>query len=148
MAEIVEITKALQLIGGFTPLQRILLTCSGTLQTTLSAYFGSEVIVKVITQEREDNYVIKRDALLKLKETGVMVCRAASHITTTQPDIQSQILKKGMGIGQILEAKDIHPKFKLLGVAQDEINFQRTYKLEAPGIAYRITEIFPKELYQ
>ena len=55
MAELIEMTRHLELVKDFPPLQRIFLLCAGTLQGTLSAYFGTEVKVEVQGQQLAKN---------------------------------------------------------------------------------------------
>ena len=145
MAEYIEVAQILDKVRDFTPLQRILLTATGTLQGVLSAYFGQEVQVVVREQAAEDGWVVHRVA--DLMAGGLVVCHADSHITLTLDKVRQEVLAKQMGIGQILEALEIRPKFRLLEVGRGNRAFWRLYKLEGPGVVYRITETFPEELY-
>ena len=145
MAEFIEVDQTLDKVKDFTPLQRIVLTATGTLQGVLSAYFGQEVRVVVREQTAEDRWVVHRVADLMAGE--VVVCHADSQITLTLDKVREQVLAKQMGIGQILEALEIRPKFRLLEVGRGNGAFWRLYELEGPGVVYRITETFPEELY-
>ena len=146
MAELLGITQALEMLRphGFTPLQRLLLCQTGTLQSTLSAYFGRETRVRVVHQR--DNYgVIHR--LAQLRVGARVVCEANSCLDITREDVRQKVLEGRMGIGRVLEAMGVRTSFKLLEVGQDERSFWRTYNLEAPGVHYRITELFSRTLY-
>ena len=145
MAELIGVTQALDKVKDFTPLQRILLTATGTLQGVLSAYFGQEVRVVVREQAAEDPWVLHRVADLMAGE--LVVCQADSQITLTLDKVRQEVLAKQMGIGQILEGLEIRPKFQLLEVGRGNGAFWRLYKLEGPGVVYRITETFPEGLY-
>lgn len=146
MAELVEICRALTQVEAFPPLQRILLTCSGTLQGTLSAYFNEEVTVQLLHQEEQDWPVIQRSVQLMAGPT--VVCTADSEITVTDSNIRKEVLKGTMGIGQVLEVLGVRPSFSLKEAGQDSRRFWRVYTLEGPGVVYRITETFPKSLYK
>lgn len=146
MAELIEITRALKVVKDFNPIQRVLLTCAGTLQGTLSAYFGTEVTVEVVHQDEGESNSIRRSVVLKAGET--VVCTAESALYLDRPDIRQEVLDQKVGIGQILEKLDVKARFRLLTVSEAEDTFQRHYELKGLGVTYWITEIFPKSLYQ
>ena len=148
MAELIEICKALELVKDFNPLQRILLTCSGTLQGTLSAFFNREVTVRLVEQsaQTEERWPLVR-RVAKLEAGNVTVCAADSLIKVADDDIHHKLLQGRVGIGQILESAGIRPSFRLLEVGQTDENFWRLYTLEASHVSYRIREAFPRRLY-
>jgi hypothetical protein len=146
MAELIEITTALEKVKGFSPLERILLTCSGTLQGTLSAYFGQEILVKVVRQTVDDSGVIGR--LAHLHDKYVVVCEANSRLTIEREDVRGRVLAGDLGIGQVLETLGLRPSFQLDQVGEDPHHFWRLYTLRAPGVVYAIRESFPKTLYR
>ena len=145
LAEYIEVAQTLDKVKDFTPLQRILLTATGTLQGVLSAYFGQQVRVVVRKQAVEDRWVVHRVADLMAGE--LVVCHADSQITLTLDKVREELLAKQKGIGQILEALGIRPEFRLLEVGRGDGDFWRVYKLEGPGVVYRITETFPEGLF-
>lgn len=145
MAELIEITRALDLVKELNALQRVLLTCAGTLQGTLSAYFNQEVLVKVIRQEEVEGGLVR---VAHLHTPQVVVCSAQSQLTVTRPDVLEKVLSQEIGIGQVLEVLEVRPAFELLEAGQDEHNFWRIYKLEAPEVVYQISESFPQVLYR
>lgn len=145
MAELIEITRALELVKDFEPLQRILLTCSGTLQGTLSAYFGREIVIKLVKQNCEEDGVIQREA--NLHEGAMVVCLATSQLTIERDDVREKVIEGEMGIGQVLETLEVRPSFELHEVGDNEHFFWRVYSLRGPGVVYKIRESFPKLLY-
>jgi hypothetical protein len=145
MSELIEITRALELVKEFNPLQRVLLTCAGTLQGTLSAFFGQEIGVRVIMQEESGGELIRA---AQLHTPQLIVCTANSQLTVTRPDVLEKVLSQEIGIGQVLAVLDVRPAFDLLEVGQDASNFWRTYRLAAPGVVYRISESFSQALYR
>ena len=145
MPEIVPIDEVLTKVQHFSPLQRILLTTAGTLQSTLAAYFGSPVTVAVITQRAQGYKVYSRQVELRCQ--GRAVCDAYSTLTIEKANIRKAVEAKKIGIGQILEAAGLRPKFTLIVVEQSPIAFWRHYTLEVPGVTYQIQETFRKELY-
>lgn len=144
MAEVLP-EKILGKLGGFSPLQRVLLATAGTLQSTLSAYFQKPVTVRVREQTLVDSYEMTR--VVDLVCDGEAVCSAWSTIITVDASIRGAIRERGLGLGQILMIKGLAPSFDLLETGQDEKEFYRVYRLEAPGVTYRIKEVFRKELY-
>ena len=91
MSELIEITRALELVKEFNPLQRVLLTCAGTLQGTLSAFFGQEIGVRVIMQEESGGELIRA---AQLHTPQLIVCTANSQLTVTRPDVLDQVLSQ------------------------------------------------------
>lgn len=146
MAELMEITRALEQVQDYNPLQRVLLTCAGTLQGTLSAYFGAEVAVRIQRQDHQGNGIIYRS--VSLLAGPRVVCTADSALKIARKDIRQEVLARQLGIGQILEKLGVTPRFDLLEVGHDPECFWREYELKAEGVSYRITEVFPSDLYQ
>lgn len=145
MAELIEITEALEKVQEFPPWHRVLLTCTGTLQGTLSAYFGHEVTVHVVNQAKQAKDLVERTVEMKVGDR--VVCTAASSLTIKREDILEAVMTKRIGIGQILEKLDVRAKFQLLSVGKDTNSFWREYELKAKGVTFQITEEFPMALY-
>lgn len=146
MAELSEITACLDQVKNFSPLQRMLLTATGTLQGMLSAYFGEEVKVEV-QEQRYDHDLKAFKRSVNLVTNSQMVCQADSALSVTRSDVRDAVEQQQVGIGQILEQLGIRPSFSLVEVGRVSTHFWRMYQLEAPGVIYRITESFPRELY-
>ena len=68
--EIVHFDKVMQMIKDFSPLERVLLSTAGTLQTALSAYFGSPVEIRVVSQTQNDDTHIFRNISLYSPSKG------------------------------------------------------------------------------
>ena len=145
MSELIEITRALEQVRNFPPLHRILLTCSGTLQGTLSAYFGREIGVQVVEQTEEKDNIIRRT--VHLHDDNLVVCEAASQLNIEREDVRDKVLEGSLGIGQVLETLGVRPSFELQEVGQDLSHFWRRYFLRGPGVVYAIKETFPRVLY-
>jgi hypothetical protein len=145
MAELIEITAALGKVRDFNRLQRILLTCSGTLQGTLSAYFGREIKVTVTRQDIDPQDIIRRMAVLH--DGKLVVCQAESELDIGNAEIRERVLARNMGIGQVLETLGVRPSFQLNEVGQTPELFWRVYTLRGPGVTYKIKETFPQLLY-
>ena len=148
MAELIEITRAMELVYDFNPIQRIMLLCAGTLQSTLTSYFRTEVTVQVVHQSEGENESssIKRGVVLKAGDA--VLCTAESTIYLDRQDIRQEVLEQKVGIGQILQKLDVPARFRLLTVKQEEDTFRREYELKGLGITYWISEVFPNNLYQ
>lgn len=147
MADVVEVERALAMVKGFDPIQRVLLTCTGTLQGTLSAWFGGPMEIAVVeqTEHREKNLDFARSIEMRYQDQCVM--RAFSGIRTTREDVKSLVKEQRLGLGQILEKLEIRPEFVLVEAEQDDESFWRVYELHGAGMLYRIKEIFPKCWY-
>ena len=137
--------KLLAQLSSFTPMQRILLSTTGTNQATLSAYHGRAVKVNVLTQtEKPDGRIIR---VVEMKCGGKVVCSAESILDIKNPIVRAKIQSKEYGIGQILELNQIRPEFELGSAWKTETHFHREYTLTAPGVMYNILEHFPIDMY-
>lgn len=143
--EQLELERVLDWLNGYNSIERMLLATSGTLQTALTALYRVPVNVEVISQSKISSLTIKREVNLKAGE--LVVCHAISQVSGTDNGIMRDVEEGKIGLGQILLKHGLNPQFRMLKVGQDDTTFWREYKLTAPGIVYRITEIFPKELY-
>jgi hypothetical protein len=147
MADIVDPTALLEKIRAFTPWQRVLLGTAGTLQGTLSAYFGSSVTVEVRDQHLEGDD-LHREVDLVCKERGVVVCTAVSDVHVEDPRVRELIVERNIGLGQISTLLGIRTTFELLDAGRDDGTFWRDYVLAGTGFEYRIRESFPADLYE
>jgi len=141
-----DFEQILPKLDEFTPIERVLLTCSGTLEIATSAYLGEPVDVEVVEQS-QDGEVINRKVNLKGRYSGRIVCRATSKVIVQDDQIREEILSKRIGIGQALIKHGFKPDFEMLDMGKTDDSFYRVYKLVAPGVNYTIREIFPRRLY-
>jgi hypothetical protein len=146
MAEIVDQAQLLATLRGFSPLRRLLLAIPGTLQSSLSAYFGHPVTVQVVSQATQ-GAVIRRAVNLVCQDLGMVVVRAVSDITVHDEHVRSLVEAQQMGIGQIVASLDVRTDFELEDVGRGEGTFWRRYRLEGPGFTYLVREEFPTILY-
>lgn len=152
MAEIYPISEVLDKLKGFSPLQRILMATSGTLQSTLSAYFDGPVTIEVLSQSIREGKPITRE--INLVYDSYSVCFARTTVYACGKDALDLIQAQELGLGQILQKLGMKPSFRLKRVGQDNDIFWRLYVLsgEGPGpfecITYHIREEFPKHLYE
>ncbi len=145
--EIPDLENALRLIREFNPLERVLLTTTGTLQGALSAYFGTPIEVRVTAQSEPAPGRLLREVRLVCPENGLEACRATTEITVEREDVKRLILEGRHGLGRILAVCGLSPLFNLEEIGRQETTFWRRYRLEAPGVLYRIREEFPQSLY-
>lgn len=146
MGDVVEVERALAMVKAFDPIQRVLLTCTGTLQGTLSAWFGGPMEIVVVEQTHEDEETFHR--VIEMKHRGQCMMKADSVVTTERKDVMDLLLVKQLGLGQIMDTLGITPGFKLLEAGQDSANFWRVYELCGDGVTYRIKEVFPQCWYK
>ncbi len=146
MAEITDQAQMLEKLAGFSPLRRLLLAVPGTLQSTLSAYFGHPVTVAVLSQGPQ-GAVIRRAVNLVCETLGMVVVRAVTDITVDDPHVRSLVETQAMGLGQIVASLEARTSFELEDVGRGAGTFWRRYRLEGPGFTYLIREEFPMILY-
>jgi len=141
-----DFERILPKLKEFTPVERVLLTCSGTLEVALSAYLGEPVDVEVVEQY-ENGEAIIRKVNLKGRESKRVVCEATSQVIALDDELKKDILSKGIGLGQALIKHGIRPEFQILNLGKTDDSFFRVYRLAAPKVVYRIKEVFPRRLY-
>jgi hypothetical protein len=146
MADIVDLAQLLTKLEGFPPMRRVLLATAGTLQGTLTAYFGAPVTIEVVSQTVDDGN-IRRTVNLVCKERGLVTCTAETDVHVDDAEIRQLIIEQSIGLGQISALLGVRSTFELQEAAQDEGSFWRTYLLWGDGFRYRITERFPADLY-
>jgi len=141
-----DFEQILPKLEGFTPIERVLLTCSGTLEIATSAYLGEPVDVEVVEQSH-DGEVINRKVNLKGRYSGRIACQATSKVIVGDDQIREEVLSKKIGLGQALIKHGFKPEFEMIDLGKTDDSFYRVYKLVAPGINYTIKEVFNKELF-
>ena len=146
MADVVDPSQLLAVLRDFTPLRRVLLATAGTLQGTLSAYFGAAVTVEVVAQS-SDGDVMHRTVDLVCADHGLTVCQATTAIHVADPGIREMIVERRIGLGQIATLVGVPTSFELDEAAQEERSFWRAYRLWGDEFEFRITETFPCHLY-
>jgi hypothetical protein len=146
VADIVDPSHLLHVLRDFSPLRRVLLATAGTLQGTLSAYFGAPVTVEVVSQTA-DGDVMQRTVDLVCAARDLAVCRAATEIHVADAGIREMIVERRIGLGQIAALVGVPTSFELDEAAQEERTFWRTYRLWGDEFEFRITETFPCQLY-
>ena len=148
VAEILNPERMLEALREFGPIRRVLLATPGTLQGTLSAYFGAPVTVQVRSQgDGQDHKHFTREVDLVCGALGVVVCRAQSRIDVEDEEIRRLIRDRRIGLGQINEVLRVPTTFELEQAGADGDAFWRVYTLEGSGFRYRIREEFPADLY-
>ncbi|MGH8773894.1 MAG: hypothetical protein ACRDWI_01555 [Jiangellaceae bacterium] len=146
MADVVDLAQLLDKLEGFSPLRRVMLATAGTLQGTLSAYFGAPVTVEVVSQTAE-NAKIHRVVNLVCKKRELVTCRAETEVHVEDRLMRELIAERSIGLGQISTLLGVRTNFELEAAAEDETSFWRRYRLWGDGFQFRITETFPGELY-
>ena len=144
-----ELLRRLEEYPRLTPLQRIILGSTSTVQSMLSVLFKSAVVAKLISQKSFGDVDIRWVRLVK-KDTEEVVCLAESvlpHETNSEEFLDA--LRKGEegGIGMVIAKTDIKTERKILGLYADENIFSRTYSLSGGSVDITITEVFPNSIY-
>jgi chorismate-pyruvate lyase len=148
MADVVDLSRPLETIQGFPPLRRVLLATAGTLQGTLSAYFGAPVTVEVRSQRVDaGGATVHRVVDLVCKERRLVACRADALVHVEDPRMRELIVEGSIGLGQIAVLLGVRTTFELDEVGEDDGHFWRRYRLWGDGFEYRITERFDQDLY-
>ncbi len=146
MTEILAVDEMLQKLQGFDPLRRVLLATPGTLQGTLSAYFGRPIDIEMSSQRR-DGSTIERVVDLVLRDEGTVACHAESRVVVDDEQFLKLVLEKRIGLGRIAQLLHRETSFLLETAHQNEDSFTRSYRLAGEGFAFHIDEEFPAVLY-
>ncbi len=143
-----------------TPLEKVILANTGTVQTLLSVIFSTPVKVEVIAQKEFSTYIIRWVQLVAeySPEVKITVCLAESVIdkTTSYQGFISGIREKRMNIGQLMSSLKLRTERELLGFHADNSSFSRTYNITTiPGedinvrpLNITITEVFQKSTFK
>jgi hypothetical protein len=152
-----------------TPLQRVILSSTGTVQSLLTAIFQRPVVAKIIAQiDTVDSYIRwarlvynKEDKKVGLynpspdeigtcmipyiKEETVCLAESIFPHKSNDPEILKE-LRKGDdgGIGYVLAKKKIVVNRTILGIYADDHTFARNYQITGKNINCIITEVFPR----
>ncbi len=146
MAETIDLDAVVEKLYGFSPLRRVLLATAGTLQGTLSAFFGAPVTIELVHQEESDGFLL-REVDLVCATGPVVVCHAVSEARVTDPEVRRLMLEGKVGLGQISAMLGVPTWFALEEVGQNTGRFWRVYRLWGDGFSLRIREVFPEVLY-
>ena len=148
MAEILDLEGALATLRDFGPLRRMILATPGTLQATLTAYFGSQVDVRGRFQDDgrdEKNFI--REVDLVCRERATVVCTARTDVRVEDEEIRRLLREREIGLGQIIELLRVPTRFELEEAGVDAACFWRVYALSGSGFSCRVREEFPAGLY-
>jgi hypothetical protein len=118
----------------------------GTLQGTLSAYFATPVLVRVVSQHRRGDCRYERHTDLFRKDTGQVVCRASATLDIDRNDLHELIEARIHGLGQMLALLDLATTFELEEVGNGGVLWRR-YRLRGEGFSFLITEQFAPEAF-
>jgi hypothetical protein len=146
MAEILNPEDMLKMIGDYQPLARVFLATAGTLQSTLSAYFSTPVVVEVVSQHESEGLIVRAVNLVR-SDSGDTVVRATTTIQASRDDVLEMVRAEHHGVGQILILLDIRSQFELLEVGEDHGTVWRLYRLAGEGVSYEIREEFPRAAF-
>ena len=146
MADIVDPVATIAMLRPFSPLRRVLLAATGTLQGTLSAYWGSPVTVRLLSQSVDGDRV-RREVDLVCEERDLVVCHAVTTIHVTDHAIETLLRESSLGIGQIVAVLGRRASFSLEDVGEDEHSFWRAYRMWGEGFDYHIHESFDLSHY-
>ena len=125
MAEILDLEGTLATLRDFGPLRRVILSTPGTLQGTLTAYFGSQVEVDVRFQDdSRDEKHFTREVDLLCRKNEAVVCRARTDVIVEDEDLRRMLCERKMGLGQIIELLRIPCGFELEEVGSDAESFR------------------------
>ncbi len=163
MEEVTEanIKKLIEKIpADATPLEKVILANTGTVQTLMSVIFGVPIKVEVIAQTESNSYIVRWVRLLADYGGGEIITVAlAESIIDKKTDLNgflTGIREKNMGIGQLLSACCIRTERTLLGFYCDKNVFSRTYNISTYGsdadagrqLNITITEVFQKSAFK
>lgn len=142
-----------------TPIEKLILANSGTVQTLLSVLFDVPIKVEVIAQKEFSTYIIRWVQLVAeySPDVKLSVCLAESVIdkTTSYRGFVTGIKEKKMNIGQLMSSLKLTTERELLGFHADNSSFSRTYNITSipddinvRPLNITITEVFQKEAFK
>ena len=145
--EELNIVLTLKRLEGFdlSPIERVLIAHTGTVQLLLSLWFREEVKMKVKRQWEQDGNIARWTSLYT--DTFGEVCSANSVIPLAQnaQEILEDVRAKSLGLGQIVVKHRVLPTRTLMGFDISPTELHRTYVLEGDRLRFTITESFSRE---
>ncbi len=132
---------------GLSPIERVLLGHTGTVQLLLSLWFGAPVEVLVHAQ-KEDESRILRTVQLVTSDKPVAGAVSVIPLGENRPEILADIRVRQLGIGQIAVKHGIPTERKITKVEVTPKFIRRLYTIEGDGLLFAITETFERELYR
>lgn len=133
---------------NITPLERVILTSDGTVQTLMSMIFDIPVKVEVVSQMEYFGVIVRWVRLVAhyADNIEIVVCLAESVISVSKNEsgFMNGIREKNFGIGQLISSLGFRTTRKLLGISSDENNVARTYCITG-DCNVLITEVFPRD---
>ncbi len=132
-----------------SPMERVLLAHTGTVQLLLSLYFGCVVDVKLRAQVEKEGE-LRREVSLVVQCTGEEVCFAASVIplSANDPSVLADVRGAKLGLGQIAVKHRVFIERRIIEIAATASQISRKYVMRGPGLHYLVTEVFPRRLYR
>lgn len=137
--------------------ERVVLANPGTVQTLLSVLFKVPIKVIVLSQTEFEGVIIRWTKLVATYSPDIeaTVCLAQSVISSDNPGFITGIREKKMGIGQLISAKGLATRRRIVNFYSDESVFSRVYAIEDVGMTEKgnfiriiITELFPKKAFE
>lgn len=128
-------------------LERVLITHDGTVQSLLSYILQCPVTIEVLSQEEGPESILRRVYL----RAGDLVCaKATSYIPLgfNSHKVSDLVQQKTLGLGQIAKVLGIETTRTIMDLGVNKESFWREYRMTGSGLLYRITEVFPRTLYQ
>lgn len=145
---------------NLSPIERIIISNEGTVQTLLSVLFEVPVQVVVLNQTTVPalygKQIVRWSKLVAKYSPSdeITICLAESIVSTDDEGFINGMNEKKMGIGQLIAAKDIPTRRRILGFHSDDCIFARNYVIEDVGmteignhLSCLISEVFPKTGY-
>lgn len=149
-----------QIPGDCTPLEKVILSNDGTVQTLMSVVFGVPLRLEVLSQMEGEDHIYRSVKLVAdyCKGQSIDVYFAESIIDKNNifEGFLNGIREKNLGIGQLLAACCIRTERKLLGFYACEKTFSRRYSISTYGYDLKagrgfkvtITEHFQKDAFK
>lgn len=146
-----DIETTLEMLGDYelSPLERILLSTDGTVQTLLSVIFATPVQVEVISQIDYGEVFVRWVKLVTNGTKPVTVALAESVIPfkRNDDDFIGMMGDRNIGIGEAIKKTKVYTQRLILGIHVDDTTFSRTYRIVGDSIDVIITETFNRGLF-
>lgn len=143
-----------------TPLEKVILSNDGTVQTLMSVVFGVPLKLEVLSQYESEHYIVRWVRLLADYGEGevitVYLAESVMDKNVIFEGFLNGIREKKLGIGQLLSACGIRTQRDLLGFYSDANTFSRNYSISTHGFDLKagrgfkiiITEQFQKSAFK
>jgi hypothetical protein len=131
-------------MGGFTPMERILLTANGNVQRIVSSFYNTDVHVHVISNMKNSFGGYDRQISMTIAGHQFLVAKSTIHLVSEE---YLKAVESGVPLGGLFQHMKVLPVFALHSVGKGAGYFWRVYTLKSGGMSCEIHETISDTIF-